>query len=153
MVDYHKLLKIPKGAGKEEIKKAYRRFAFQFHPDRSKHHGDLFLIVHEAYEALMKEAEAGEGKIIRATDAPSHPPPPPPRPKKPVKHDMSFVRGKIKREQVWAPDFHLVRRPKITVESNQCPLCEGYGIIPNKFKISMACPRCRGTGHKTRIVY
>lgn len=146
MTDYHKLLKIPKNAGREEIKKAYRRFAFQFHPDRSKHHKDLFLIVHQAYEALMKEAEE------READETKPEPPPPPAPKKPAKHDLSFVSGKIKRDQVWAPDFHLVHRPKITIETNQCPLCEGYGVIRNKYKITMTCPRCRGSGHRTRIV-
>ena len=134
-------MKVRRGATKEEIKKAYKLLAFHFHPDRGKFDDDYFMMIHEAYETLMKEAE--EGKNIRK----------PPVPKSSAKHDMSFVKGRIKKEEVWAPDFKHLRRPKITVESNQCPMCDGYGVIQNKFKVSMSCPRCRGSGHKTRIVF
>lgn len=141
-MNYYKLLKVRPGATKEEIKKAYKQLAFHFHPDRGETNDDYFMMIHEAYEALMKEAEA-EG-LIRE--------PRPPAPIRPAKHNMSFVKGRIKKEQVWAPDFKHLRRPKITVETNQCPMCDGYGTIRNKYKITMNCPRCRGTGHKTRII-
>ena len=134
-------MKVRKGATKEEIKKAYKLLAFHFHPDRGKFDDDYFMMIHEAYETLMKEAEKQERK-----------PSSPPKPKSPARHDMSFVKGRIKKEQVWAPDFTHLRPPKITVESNQCPMCGGYGVISNKYKVTMACPRCHGTGHKTRIV-
>lgn len=140
-MDCYKLLKVRRGATKEEIRKAYKQLAFHFHPDRGKFDDDYFMMIHEAYETLMKEADT----IIPAKK--------PPAPKHPAKHDMSFVKGRIKREQVWAPDFKHLRPQKITVESNQCPMCDGYGAIQNKFKITMACPRCRGTGHKTRIIF
>ncbi|MBI5179086.1 MAG: DnaJ domain-containing protein [Nitrospinae bacterium] len=139
-IDYYRLLKVKPGATKEEIRKAYKKFAFHFHPDRSKYDEELFLLVHEAYEALMKIAD--EPVVI----------PPPPPPKKEIKHDLSFVKGRLKRSQIWAPDFHLFRRPKITVESNQCTVCDGYGVIANKHNIAIHCPNCNGTGHKTRIV-
>lgn len=142
-MDCHKLLKVRRGATKEEIKKAYKKLAFHFHPDRGKFDVDYFMMIHEAYETLMKEAET----ITPDRDAAA------PAPKRPAKHDMSFVKGRIKKEQVWAPDFKHLRVPKITVESNQCPMCDGYGVIRNKFKVTMTCPRCRGTGHKTRIVF
>jgi DnaJ-class molecular chaperone len=32
--DYYKILAIPEEASAEEIKKAYRALAFQYHPDR-----------------------------------------------------------------------------------------------------------------------
>jgi len=139
-MDYHKILKVKPGATKEDIRKAYKKFAFHFHPDRNKGDEELFLLVHEAYVALMKMA-----------DEPVIPEPPSP-PKKEIQHDLSFVKARLKRSQIWAPDFHLFRRPKITVESNQCPVCEGFGVIQNKFNIGIRCPRCNGTGYKTRIV-
>lgn len=138
-MDYYRLLKVRRGASKEEIKKAYKLLAFHFHPDRGKYDDDYFMMIHEAYESLMKEAE-------------KRPQTPPPKSKSPAKHDMSFVKGRIRKEQIWAPDFKHIRSPKITVESNQCPMCDGYGVIRNKYKIAITCPRCRGTGHKTRIV-
>ncbi len=139
-MEYHKLLKVRRNATKEEIKKAYRKFAFHFHPDKGAYGDEYFMLIHQAYEALMKEAEEREAAAA---------PKPPPRP---VKHDMSFVKGHVRRDQVWAPDFKFFKKPKITVESDQCPLCEGYGVIRNKYKVAMHCPRCHGTGQKTRIV-
>ncbi len=51
--DYYEILDIPKGAGEEEIKKAYRRLAMTHHPDRNQ--GDR-----EAEEKFKEAAEAYE---------------------------------------------------------------------------------------------
>ncbi|KAM6965642.1 dnaJ homolog subfamily B member 5 [Aplochiton taeniatus] len=52
--DYYKVLGIPKGSNEEEIKKAYRRMALRFHPDKNKDANaeDKFKEVAEAYEVL-----------------------------------------------------------------------------------------------------
>ncbi|XP_067237509.1 dnaJ homolog subfamily B member 1a [Chanodichthys erythropterus] len=52
--DYYKILGIAKGASDEEIKKAYRKQALRFHPDKNKAAGaeDKFKEIAEAYDVL-----------------------------------------------------------------------------------------------------
>lgn len=52
--DYYKTLGITKGASDDEIKKAYRKLALRYHPDKNKSPGaeDKFKEVAEAYEVL-----------------------------------------------------------------------------------------------------
>ncbi len=56
--DYYDVLGLPKGALKEEIKKAYRRLAIKYHPDRNpgdKSAEEKFKEATEAYEVLADE--------------------------------------------------------------------------------------------------
>lgn len=52
--DYYKVLGLTKDATKEEIKKAYRKLALKYHPDKNKSIGaeEKFKEVAEAYEIL-----------------------------------------------------------------------------------------------------
>lgn len=52
--DYYRILGIEKGASDEEIKKAYRKQALRFHPDKNKSAGaeDKFKEIAEAYDVL-----------------------------------------------------------------------------------------------------
>ncbi|MDX1493156.1 MAG: molecular chaperone DnaJ [Longimicrobiales bacterium] len=55
MSDYYELLGVPRDADSEQIKKAYRKLALKYHPDRndgSKEAEDRFKEVTEAYEVL-----------------------------------------------------------------------------------------------------
>lgn len=52
--DYYRVLGITKAATDEEIKKAYRKMALRYHPDKNKAAGseEKFKEVAEAYEVL-----------------------------------------------------------------------------------------------------
>ncbi len=56
--DYYEILGISKNAGKDEIKKAYRKIAMQYHPDRNpdnKEAEEKFKEAAEAYEVLSDD--------------------------------------------------------------------------------------------------
>jgi molecular chaperone DnaJ len=58
--DYYEVLGIAKGASAEEIKKAYRKMAIQYHPDKNpgdKASEEKFKEVSEAYEILSDETK------------------------------------------------------------------------------------------------
>jgi len=56
MTDYYKTLEIPKSAGADEIKKAYRKLAMQWHPDKNptnkEEAEEKFKTISEAYSVL-----------------------------------------------------------------------------------------------------
>ena len=62
--DYYAILGVNKNASTEEIKKAYRRLALKYHPDKNK--GDKasetkFKEANEAYE-ILKDEKKRKGK-------------------------------------------------------------------------------------------
>ena len=52
--DYYKILGISKGASEDDVRKAYRKMALKFHPDKNKSAGaeEKFKEIAEAYEVL-----------------------------------------------------------------------------------------------------
>ena len=50
--DYYKILGVQKSASEDEIKKAYRKLAHQFHPDKAGGDEKKFKEINEAYQVL-----------------------------------------------------------------------------------------------------
>jgi curved DNA-binding protein CbpA len=55
--DYYAILQIPKASSLDEIKRAYRRLAREYHPDVSTlpNAKELFITINEAYEYLLNK--------------------------------------------------------------------------------------------------
>ncbi len=60
--DYYEVLGVPKDAAKQEIKKAYRKLALKFHPDRNKSPDaeEKFKEISEAYAVLSDDEKRGQ---------------------------------------------------------------------------------------------
>src|SRR5271168_3692239 len=61
--DYYEVLGVAKGASEEEIKKAYRKLARQFHPDRNpgdKQAETRFKEVQDAYDVLSDKTKRAQ---------------------------------------------------------------------------------------------
>jgi len=70
--DYYKILGVPKTAKAEQIKEAYRKLAFKYHPDRSGEAGnaDRMKQINEAYAALSDPAKRQEYDSLRSQFGP-----------------------------------------------------------------------------------
>jgi len=77
MKDYYAILGVPKNATQEEIKRAYKRLARQYHPDvnKSPEAEEKFKEINEAY-AVLSDPE--KRKIYDTYGTATPPPPPPP---------------------------------------------------------------------------
>lgn len=60
MSDYYSTLGISKAASKEDIKKAYRKLAHQFHPDKAGGDEKKFKEINEAYQVLSDDQKRSE---------------------------------------------------------------------------------------------
>lgn len=51
--DYYKILNVSKDASEHDIKKAYRKMAIKYHPDKNQGQDEMFKEIGEAYETLI----------------------------------------------------------------------------------------------------
>lgn len=66
--DYYKILGVSKSAGAKEIREAYRKLAFEYHPDRNKDNpqaSERMKIVNEAYAVLSDTVKRKEYDALR----------------------------------------------------------------------------------------
>ncbi len=67
--DYYKTLGVDKKATKDEIKKAYRKLAMKYHPDKTKGNKaaeEKFKDINEANEVLSRSEERRVGKECKS---------------------------------------------------------------------------------------
>ncbi|MHB8651789.1 MAG: molecular chaperone DnaJ [Minisyncoccota bacterium] len=58
--DYYKILGVERGASSEDVKKAFRKLAHQFHPDKKGGDEARFKEINEAYQVLSDEKRRAE---------------------------------------------------------------------------------------------
>jgi molecular chaperone DnaJ len=58
--DYYKILGLERGASKEEVKKAFRKLAHKYHPDKKEGDETAFKEVNEAYGVLSNDKKRAE---------------------------------------------------------------------------------------------
>src|SRR4051812_28437994 len=58
--NYYDILGVSKTASADEIKKAYRKLAHKYHPDKGEGNGDKFKEVNEAYQVLSSEEKRSQ---------------------------------------------------------------------------------------------
>jgi len=76
--DYYRVLGVPKGAGEADIKKAYRKLALQYHPDKNpgnKQAEEKFKEIAEAYATLSDAEKRRKYDHIRSAPPSSTIPP------------------------------------------------------------------------------
>ncbi len=67
MENYYKILNIPKNASKDEIKKAYRKMAHQYHPDKRGGDEKKFKEINEAYQVLSDDKKRSQYDLYGQT--------------------------------------------------------------------------------------
>merc|ERR1719171_2492264 len=84
--DYYSILGVPRNATAEEIKKAYRRLALKYHPDKNPDPlaAGVFVEIVEAYEVLGDAERRAEYDTGGRTRAPVPAPTPHADPESPV---------------------------------------------------------------------
>ncbi len=63
--DYYKILGVSENASFEEIKKTYRKLAFQYHPDKNPGNEEMMKELNEAYAVLSDEKKRKEYDFYR----------------------------------------------------------------------------------------
>ncbi|XP_072409384.1 dnaJ homolog subfamily A member 4-like [Chiloscyllium punctatum] len=157
---YYDILGVKPNAGPDEIKKAYRKLALKYHPDKNPNEGEKFKLISQAYEVLsdpkkrnlydqggeqaIKEGGVGGGGFSSPMDI----------------FDMFFGGGgRMQREKrgkdvvhqlaVSLEDLYNGATRKLALKKNViCDKCDGCG---GKKGAVEKCPNCKGRGIEIHV--
>ncbi|XP_044518829.1 dnaJ homolog subfamily A member 4 isoform X3 [Gracilinanus agilis] len=158
--EYYDILGVKPSAAQEEIKKAYRKLALKYHPDKNPDEGEKFKLISQAYEVLsdvkkreiydqggeqaIKEGGTTSGNFSSPMDI----------------FDMFFGGGgRMTRERrgknvvhqlsVSLEDIYNGVTRKLALQKNViCEKCEGVGGKKGSVE---KCPICKGRGMQIHI--
>lgn len=156
---YYETLGVPPSATADELKKAYRKMALKYHPDKNPNEGEKFKAISSAYEVLSDPKKrdlydrGGEQAIKEGGMSADH---------NPMDiFDMFFnmsgrrqrgpTKGKdvIHQIRVSLEDLYSGATRKLALQKNViCAKCEGHG---GKKGAVQSCEHCQGTGMQVRI--
>jgi len=63
--DYYKILGVSENASQEDIKRAYRRLAHEYHPDKAGGSEEKFKEINEAYQVLSDRQKRAQYDMLR----------------------------------------------------------------------------------------
>lgn len=162
MKEYYDILGINENATPEEIKKAYRKKAFETHPDRNSGKDEEFKKVNEAYEFLTNKNQTQElpfdpSDIFRNINFSSFWRPQPEDP--PKKDNQIRLQLNLSIEDLKSGRDYTVEYVKAYdcascngvggSAKTKCTACNGVGGTPrigNGFLTFQACQPCQGSG-------
>lgn len=160
---YYDLLGVKPDATSEELKKAYRKLALKYHPDKNPNEGERFKAISQAYEVLSDREkrqiydDGGEAAIKKGGADTSD-----------FRSPMDFFekffgagfggggrrrerRGKdvVHQMSVQLEELYNGATRKLALQKNViCDKCEGRG---GKKGAIEKCMQCRGSGVETRV--
>ncbi|KAG8543006.1 hypothetical protein GDO81_025609 [Engystomops pustulosus] len=162
---YYDILGVPPAASSEEIKRAFRRLALKYHPDKNPNAGEKFKQISKAYEVLSDSRKrdlynrGGESALRDGPcDRSGHHASP---------MDIFSVffggGGSINRSRgdrsgktvthylpVSLEDLYNGATRKLSLQKNViCPKCKGSGARHGGV---VQCPKCHGSGMETHIL-
>lgn len=160
---FYDILGVKPGCSPEDLKKAYRKLALKYHPDKNPNEGERFKQISQAYEVLSDpekkriydqggEQALKEGGVSGGFSSPMD------------LFDMffgggGFGGGRARRERrgkdvvhqlsVSLEELYKGTLRKLALQKNViCDKCEGRG---GKVGAVEQCPTCRGTGMQVQI--
>ncbi len=140
-MDAYTLLGVSPGVDQREIKRAYRRMAMRWHPDRNAdpHAHEQFKALRTAYESLIAmapatdDAEADVGAETASAASPADDPAPPRGADRRMDLNLTLEEA-----------FLGCTREVVLARAVACTSCGGSG--DEALSVSSLCEPCRGTG-------
>lgn len=155
--EYYDLLGVSPTASAEELKKAYRKLALKYHPDKNPSEGERFKLISQAYEVLSDPQkrdlydQGGEQAIKEGGMSGGSP--------TDIFNMFFGGGGRMQRERrgknvvhqlgVTLEEIYLGSTRKLGLQKNViCEKCEGYG---GKKGALEKCSSCKGKGVQIKV--